>query len=109
MKKIAFAMALCVSASFSPVNAQLSVNGTVAMNGDGIVTSATIIPVTVALSTTMNRGTLATMAVQIVVLNGITLLGKGYVDPDLVNKIKGAKCTYILGTAATNHRAVCTK
>jgi hypothetical protein len=111
MKKFVVAVVLCLSASFSPVNAQLAVNGTAAMNGAGTVTSANIVPAatTVALSTTMYKGTLATMAVQIISLNGTVLLGNGFVDPDLLNKIKGASCTYVPGTTTTNHKASCTK
>jgi hypothetical protein len=57
----------------------------------------------------MHKGTLATMAVQIISLNGTVILGNGFVDTDLVNKIKGASCTYAPGTTTTNHKAICTK
>ena len=49
------------------------------------------------------------MAVQIIYLNGNLLLGNGFVDPDLVNKIKGTSCTYEGGTSATDQKAACKK
>lgn len=116
MKKIALSMALCASASFSPVNAQMAVNGTAAIaGGRGTVTSATIVPMytTVALSLTMEQGSLATMGVQIISINGTILLGGGFVDKDLVTKIKGASCEYVPPNSMLNrttyHKASCRK
>ena len=114
MKKIAFAAALC--ASFSSVHAQtantitlpIASGATPVGNGSGgMSTSAVIVPL--ATTVVINMITNRYMAVQNITLNGTSLLGNGFVDPNLSTKLKNANCRYTAGTDMTNHSAVCTK
>ena len=95
MKKIAFAMVLCASASFSPALAQSpTITGTVASAG-------ALVTVRMDVNTPGGR---QTVELSRVTLNGTDLLGtSGYADPDLRNKLRGANCK-IVGSQAT-----CTK
>lgn len=105
MKKIAFAAALFASASFSPVHAQQSTASSTQSIGRGTVSNASIVPfyTTVALSLNMDVGVLGTMSVQLISLNGTILLGEGFVDKDLITKLKGASCEYAPPNSITNH------
>lgn len=86
MKKIAFAVVLCASASFSPVNAQ----STAPVTG----TFKTIGPTTEYSMVVSVGGAPRVSKVLSVKLNGTELLGLRGLDPDAANKLLGATCTF---------------
>ena len=95
MKKIAFAMVLCASASFSPALA-LPTNSFVGINAVSDY----------SFSIFDGRG-IRTTRVAYIKLNGTDVLRMGWIDPDAVNKLRGATCTFSGLTPLVT--ATCTK
>ena len=89
MKKIAIAMALCVSASFSPALAQSTV--TTGTPANVHVTTTT----TVRLMMT-NSGRTLLLNVNRIILNGTDLR---VTDPNIMTQLGGASCTHSAETA----------
>jgi hypothetical protein len=109
MKKIAFAVALCPSASFSPALAQI---GPMTFNTSGTVIVADIgsprIAVKITVTVPGNSGYKEAL-VNNVTFNGVSAFVGGQVDPDLRNKLSGATCRYVAAVAGGGNSAVCTK
>ena len=93
MKKFAFAMALCVSASFSPALAQSNTTGT--------VQGARFIVELVITDTTKGSGTQKIVNLRDITLNGSKLLAT---VPALEAKLYGATCS-----VTNSNTVVCTK
>jgi hypothetical protein len=109
MKKIAFAVVLCASASFSPALAQI---GPMTFNTSGTVIVADVGSprITVKITVTVPGTSVYKEAlVNNVTFNGISALVGGQVDPDLRNKLSGATCRYVAAVAGGGNSAVCTK
>ena len=99
MKKIAFAMVLCASASFSPALAQ---SGTLPINSFVGISAVS----EYSISVFDGRGS-RTTKVGFIKLNGTDVLIRGWIDPDAVNKLRGATCTLSGPTGQVT--ATCTK
>jgi hypothetical protein len=109
MKKIAFAVVLCASASFPPALAQIgpmtfNISGTIIVADVGSPRITEKITVTVP-GTSVYKEAL----VNNVTFNGVSALVGGQVDPDLRNKFSGATCRYVAAVAGGGNSAVCTK
>jgi hypothetical protein len=87
MKKIAFAVVLCASASFSPALAQFAPPTTTGTFSriTGMVTYSAIVTVNVS-------GKMQTVQAGGVTLNGAYLLGPNGLEPDAATRLSGATC-----------------
>ena len=90
MKKIAIAMALCVSASFSPALAQYT---------SRTVTTGT--PANVTVTTTVRLGMSVSGRPQLLNVSRIILNGTDLrvTDPNIMTQLGGASCTHSAETA----------